>query len=87
MDDVVHVHVLEAHQDAADEELDDALGEGLVAADLVAEVPPRHEVHDQEQVVAVLKSVDHIDEEGMAELSQQLPLVLNRLNALFGNDP
>jgi hypothetical protein len=70
MDDAIRMQVLQPDHNTASEELHDVLLEVLVLAQVVPEVAAGHQVHYQEQVVAVLKREVHIHEEWVFELGQ-----------------
>ena len=86
MDDVVEVQVLEAHQDAGDEELCLHLLKPSPAAHVVAQVPADQQVHDQVEVFPVLKGVGHVDQEGVLQPRQQFPLVEHRMDAFLADN-
>ncbi len=46
-----------------------------VSADVISKVSSVKDVHHQIEVLPVLKSVVHVDYEGVVELSQYLPLI------------
>lgn len=59
-----------------------------VPADVVAKVTARKQVHNQIQVLSILKSIVHVDEERMVlELSKDAPLAHNGLDTALGQDP
>lgn len=86
MDDLLRVHVLEGQEDAGGEEAGLLLGEPVLAADVVAQVAARHEVHDQVETVAVLEGLAHVDDEGVFEQAEELAFVADGLVALLGED-
>lgn len=73
--DRVFVEVLEAEQHASDEKLRLLFGEFPFFADMVSKVTTTHQINDQIQVVTVLKSVVHVDQESVIELTEELFLV------------
>lgn len=75
MNDVIPMEIFQAEQYAADEELDHILRKPVAPAQLKPQIPARHVIHYKVKIEPVLKRVDHIDEEGVLELRQQLPLV------------
>ena len=75
MDDVVTVQVLQTEDNAADKELDNIFRKPLTATQLKPQISTRHVIHDQVKVQSILECVNHVDYEGMLELSQQLSLV------------
>ena len=75
MYDPILMKILQAEDDRANKEFDDMLLELLMNSDLKAKVTSWHVVHDQVKIESVLKGIDHIDNEGMFELGEQLALV------------
>lgn len=69
------VDVLEAEQQAGEEEPGLLLRELAMLRDVVPQVAPVEQVHHQVQVLPVLERVVHVDEEGVFERGEQLPLV------------
>ena len=53
---------------------------------MVAEVATWQVVHDQVEILSILKRVVHIDDEGVLELRQNLPLVDDRLDTALRDD-
>ena len=58
-----------------------------IPADVVTKVTPAQVVHDQVQVLAVLKRIVHVDEEGAVHARQDMPLVHHRFHAALGDNP
>ena len=54
---------------------------------MVTKVAPAQVVHDQVQVLAVLKRVVHVDEEWAVHARQNMPLVHHRFHAALGDNP
>jgi hypothetical protein len=54
---------------------------------MVPEVSSIQQIHHQIQVLSVLESIVHIDQEGVVELGEYLSLVHNRLDTALGDDP
>lgn len=68
VDNLVLVDVLEAKDEASDKKLGQGLAEAITRAEVVAQFAPREVVHDQVQVLLVLKSVVHVDDVIVTEL-------------------
>jgi hypothetical protein len=83
MNNVVPVQILQTEQYAADEELDYILRKPVAPAQLKPQIPAGHVIHYKVKVEPILKSVDHIDDEGVLELCQQLPFVEDRFYAFL----
>ncbi len=67
MDDPAGVEVLEAEDDAGEEEAGFGLIEDAVVAEVVAHISAVAVVHDEVEVLPVLEGADHVDEEGVFE--------------------
>ena len=55
-------------------------------ADVITEVASGQHVHYQIQVVSILERVVHIDDEGVVQLCEDLPLVHHRFDAPLRDD-
>ncbi len=55
-------------------------------ADVISEVATGQHVHHQIQVVSILERVVHVDDEGVVQLCEDLPLVHNRFDAPLSDD-
>lgn len=75
VDDALVVHVLQAEQQAGQEEPRLLFGKLPVLRDVVPEVAPVEQVHDEVEVLAVLEGVVHVHEERVLQRRQQLALV------------
>ena len=53
---------------------------------MVSQIPAGQQIHDQVEGFAVLEGEDHVDEEWVLELGQQLSLIHHRFYAVFCND-
>ena len=58
-----------------------------MATDVVSQIASREIVHDQVEVLPILKGVVHVDDEWVLELGQDLTLVDDGLDASLGDDP
>ena len=54
-----------------------------MSADMVPEVTTVQKIHDEVQVLTVLKCIVHVDEERIMKLRKDLPLVHDRFHASF----
>jgi hypothetical protein len=63
MENTVLMNIVQSEEDVSDEELGFCLREGLATADVVAEVASLEEVHDEEDLLSVLKGGKHVDNE------------------------
>lgn len=50
---------------------------------MVSQIASREQIHYQIQVLSVLESVVHVDNEGVVELGENLPLIHDRLDTSF----
>ena len=57
-----------------------------IPADVVTKVTPAQVVHDQVQVLPVLKRIVHVDEERVLQAGQDVPLVHDRFHAAFSDN-
>lgn len=53
---------------------------------MVSEVASVEIVHDEVEVLPILKGVDHVDQEGVTKFCQKLPLVEDRSYRFFANN-
>jgi hypothetical protein len=53
---------------------------------MISQVAAGDDISDEEDVLVVLKSVKHIDQEGVFKLTQELPFVYYRLDTFLLND-
>ena len=60
MNDVIFMQILETQNNAANKKFDDVLWKLLVLSQLEAKVASWHIIHDEVQIVPILKSKDHI---------------------------
>ena len=67
--------IFQAEDDAADKKFDYVLGKLLSSAYLESKVTSGHVIHDKIEIDSVLKCVDHIDKEGMFQLTEKSSLV------------
>lgn len=62
------MEVLHTNDHATGKELDHFLTEVLVLSNMKSQVTSRHEIHHQVQILSILKSKYHVNEEGMLQL-------------------
>jgi hypothetical protein len=86
VDDRLVVDVLETFDDAGDEKPGFLLVKLPALGQPVPEVSSGEQVHNQIQIIPVLESVLHIDQEVGLELAQYFPLVEYGINASFVKD-
>lgn len=86
MDNFILVQVLESDDHVGQEELGLLLRKSPALADVVSQVTPVDVLHQQIQVLPVLKGSDHVDDEGVLELGQQRALVHDRVDGLLLDD-
>lgn len=53
---------------------------------MVPQIPTHQQIHNQVQFLPILKSIGHINQEGMLQLRQQFPLIQHRMYTLLGNN-
>lgn len=46
-----------------------------VFANMVAKISSREQIHNQVQILSILKSIVHVDNKWIVELSQDLPFI------------
>lgn len=63
------------------------LGESSVLAYVISQVSSIQNIHHEVQVLSVLESIVHIDYEGIVQLSENLSLVHDWLDASLCNNP
>lgn len=56
-------------------------------ADMIPQITPRHQIHDQIQYLPILKSILHIDNKRIINPLQQILLIHNTLYTLLRHDP
>ena len=69
------MEILETKDNTADKKFDYMLRKLLSSPYLEPQVSSRHIVHDEIEVVSILKSIDHVDQERMLELAEKPSLV------------
>lgn len=52
---------------------------------MVAQITPGEHVHHKIEVLPILESIVHVDDEGVVELCENLPLVHYRLDTTLGD--
>ena len=67
MNYLISVEVFEGYDEISEEELGLDLGESTSASDMITEVSAVYVVHDEIDVLSVLKGVGHIDEKGVSD--------------------
>ena len=85
MDNTIIVHVFQSDDDARDHETSFDFCEAFAPSNMEPQVAACQEVAYQVQVLFILESVVHVDEEGVLELSKQLALVDNGIDGTLGN--
>lgn len=70
MDDAVAVQVIQSYNEVGDEEFSLQFSESSSPADMVPQVSSVHVIHDEVEVLPILKGVVHVDEEGMPDPGQ-----------------
>ena len=53
---------------------------------MVAQISADQQIHDEIQILSILKGIGHVDDVGMLELRKQLPLIQHRMDALLADD-
>lgn len=87
MDDFVRMHIFERDEDAGCEETGLFLSEAVLPADMVPEITPWHQVHNQVERISILEGLSHINNELVFEDSKQFSLVADGLVAFFSQNP
>ena len=83
MNDFFVVQIFETRKNAGWKKPHLLLGEFMLFADVIAKVSTRHQVHNQVQVLPILKGLLHVYDEFVFDLSEQFPFVSDRLQAFF----
>ena len=61
--------------------------ESPVLSDVESEVSSGEQVHDEVEVISILKGEVHIYEEGVLKLAEEMSFTHNGIHASFGDDP
>ena len=56
----------------------------MFSANVISQIPSRHQIHDQVEGISVLEGLTHVDNKFVFELFQQLSLVSDGFTAFFG---
>ena len=75
MDDVVKMEILQSYQDTGNKELGLIFPKPASAAHVIPEVASNEKVHNQVQVLSILKGICHVDDERVFQLREQLSLI------------
>ena len=80
------MHVLETNDAAAHKEFGLFFTKMLPLIVMVPQIASCDQVGDEIQILVVLEGVEHVDEEGMVELAEQLAFVHDAVDALLLHD-
>lgn len=61
MDYIIWVHVIESGDDAADKKFYNVLGKRSIPSNLISQISPWHQIHNQVQIVPVLERINHVN--------------------------
>lgn len=83
MNDTVVVHVLKTDYAASNEEFGLLLWKPLYLTMMVTKIAASDQIGNQIQIFVVLKRIEHVDEEGVLQLAEQLLLINDGLNTFL----
>lgn len=86
MDDVVEVQELQANQHAGYQEFGLCFLETTTATHVVSQVSADQQVHDEIEVLPILKGIGHVDDGWMLEFGQQFAFVEHGVDAFLPDD-
>jgi len=61
--------------------------ESPLSSDVISKITTRHDIHDKEQIISVLKCVEHIHKKRMFQRWQQCALIHDRIHTLLRYHP
>lgn len=86
MDNFVLMHVFQTNKQIANKKFSLLLVESSFVAQMISQITPVQIIHDQVEVLPILKSIANVDQKWMVEPTQKLSLVHHRTHWLFVNN-
>ena len=87
MNDILTMHELQSLANTRRKKPYLLLCELVLLANMIPQIPTRHQVHYQVQRVPVLKSLSHVHQKPVLQVCEQLSLISHRIDTLLCHDP